>query len=335
MTTPAPAGQSGYETTTYTYDGDGNLIETTAPPAASGGPNQVTVDTYNAAGQLASQTTGYGTAAAVDHQLLLRPGRRYRPPSSRPTATPPASPRARPPRRGRSSARVTRPRPRTRPPTATTPPGSWSPPPPRPPRRAGRGHHHLHLRPGREPAHQHRPRRRHHHRGPTHRRKPDSRRSATPGPPAHSVTYTYDADGNMTGMTDGTGSSSYSYDPFGELTSATNGAGQTVGYAYDADGDTTGITYPLPATATWATSDTVGYGYDHADQLTSSPTSTATRSASPTTADGLPASVTLGPPATPHHHLRPHRRAVRIALANSSDDAAVASATPTPRRQTS
>ena len=36
-TTPAPAGQTGYETTTYAYDGNGNLTKTTAPPATNGG----------------------------------------------------------------------------------------------------------------------------------------------------------------------------------------------------------------------------------------------------------------------------------------------------------
>jgi YD repeat-containing protein len=62
--TPTASSQSGHETTTYAYDGDGNLITTTAPPATNGGSNQVTLDTYNAAGQVASQTTGYGTTAA-------------------------------------------------------------------------------------------------------------------------------------------------------------------------------------------------------------------------------------------------------------------------------
>ena len=37
QTSPAPAGQSGYETTTYTYDGNGNVTQTTAPPAGNGG----------------------------------------------------------------------------------------------------------------------------------------------------------------------------------------------------------------------------------------------------------------------------------------------------------
>ena len=64
QTTPAPAGQSGYEITGYAYDGNGHLIQITAPPTTNGGPNQVTVDTYNSAGNLAAQTTGYGTSAA-------------------------------------------------------------------------------------------------------------------------------------------------------------------------------------------------------------------------------------------------------------------------------
>jgi trimeric autotransporter adhesin len=62
--TPAPAGQSGYETTTYTYDGNGNQLTETSPPATNGGSSQVTADTYNSGGQLATQTTGYGTSAA-------------------------------------------------------------------------------------------------------------------------------------------------------------------------------------------------------------------------------------------------------------------------------
>ena len=89
------------------------------------------------------------------------------------------------------------------------------------------------------------------------------------GSAAHSVSYTYDPEGSITSMVDATGTSTYSFDPFGELTSATNGAGKTVGYGYNSDGATTAITYPLPASATWATSPTVSYGYDAAGLLTS------------------------------------------------------------------
>ena len=114
------------------------------------------------------------------------------------------------------------------------------------------------------------------------------------GSSAHSVSYTYDADGNKTAMSDATGSSSYIYDPFGELTSADNGASQTVGYGYNADGDVTGITYPLPSSATWATTDTVGYGYDNADRLTSVTDFNNKTISISNTADGLPYSETLG-----------------------------------------
>ena len=73
------------------------------------------------------------------------------------------------------------------------------------------------------------------------------------GSSAPSVSYSYDANGNRVSMSDGTGTSSYGYDVFNELTSYENGAGNTVSYSYDADGNTTGITYPLGAGATWAT----------------------------------------------------------------------------------
>jgi RHS repeat-associated protein len=114
------------------------------------------------------------------------------------------------------------------------------------------------------------------------------------GSSAHSVSYTYDANGQRTAMTDATGSSSYTWNPFSELTSTTNGAGQTTGYGYDADGNTTGITYPLPSAATWATTHTVSYGYDHADLQTSVTDFNNHQITISNTADGLPYQQTLG-----------------------------------------
>jgi RHS repeat-associated protein len=51
--------------------------------------------------------------------------------------------------------------------------------------------------------------------------------------PSDDVTsITYDSDGQQTGMTDGTGTSSWSYDSLHRLTSNTNGNGATVSYGY-------------------------------------------------------------------------------------------------------
>ncbi len=114
------------------------------------------------------------------------------------------------------------------------------------------------------------------------------------GSSAHSASYGYDAEGNMTSMTDTTGTSTYSYDPFGELTSAQNGSSKTVGYSYDTDGNTTAITYPLPSGATWATGSTVNYIYDHADYLTKVTDFNGNPIILGNTADGLPDSANLG-----------------------------------------
>ena len=55
---------------------------------------------------------------------------------------------------------------------------------------------------------------------------------------------TYDADGERTSMTDGTGTSSWTWDSLHRLASMTNGAGKTVSYQYDLRGLPTEITYP-------------------------------------------------------------------------------------------
>jgi RHS repeat-associated protein len=58
------------------------------------------------------------------------------------------------------------------------------------------------------------------------------------------VSFTYDANGTRTAMTDGTGTSRYAHDPSGRLTSYTNGAGATVSYDYDRSGLLTTLGYP-------------------------------------------------------------------------------------------
>jgi RHS repeat-associated protein len=286
--TPAPAGQTGYETTSYVYDGNGNLTKTTAPPTANNGPNQVTVDTYTTTGKVASETSGYGTSAASTISYCYDPngdktsvvyadGNTGGPAAC--SSSSPWAMTASPQVNYQTSYAydsigelVSTTTPKTAAAmngatttstydvagnmlTSTDPNGvttTWTYTP-------------LNL-----PA-----------------------TVSYSGNSAHSVTYAYDADGNKTGMTDATGTSSYIYDPFGEFTSAQNGAGQVTGYEYNADGQVTSITYPLSSN-TWATSNTVSYGYDNADQLTSVTDFNGHQMAIGNSADGLPNSVTLG-----------------------------------------
>jgi RHS repeat-associated protein len=272
---PAPAGLSGYETTTYAYDGADNLITTTGPPVSNtqGAPGQVTVDTYNTAGLLTSETTGYGTPAASTVSYCYDPSGDttsvvYADGNTSVTymngtvyglagcsTSSPWTVSATPQVNYQttysydSAANVVS---ATTPETAAAPNGGTTTSTYDP-----AGNMLTSTDPGGVT---------------TTRTYTPSGQSATitySGSSAHAVSYNYDADGNTTAMTDATGSSTYAHDPFGELTSATKGAGQMVSYGYDADGNTTAITYPLPPTATWPTSDTVSYGYDKADTMTS------------------------------------------------------------------
>jgi RHS repeat-associated protein len=76
------------------------------------------------------------------------------------------------------------------------------------------------------------------------------------------VTFAYDADGQRTSMSDGTGTSSWSYDSLHRITSTTTGAGVTVTYTYDLKGQLTKITYPGGTHA-------VTRAYDAAGRMTS------------------------------------------------------------------
>jgi RHS repeat-associated protein len=264
--TPAPAGQSAYETASYLYDGDGNVLQTTAPPASTGGQPQVTVDTYSSTGNLVSQTAAYGTSAAStttycydpngDQTSVVYPDGNTSGVAPCETSSPWVVSASSYPAQaayqttstyGAAGEQVST----TTPATAAAPNGAttsftYDP--------AGN------VLTTTDPD------------GiimtATYTPQNQPASDSYSGSSAHSVTYGYDADGNKTSMTDGSGSSSYVYDPFGELTSATNGAGKAVSYAYDADGDASGITYPLPSSATWAGTDTISYSYDKADNLT-------------------------------------------------------------------
>jgi RHS repeat-associated protein len=291
-TIPAPPGQSGYQTDSYVYDGDGDLVKTIAPPAGNGQPSQVTVDTFDSAGQLASQTTGYGTSAAStisycydpagQQTAVVMPDGNTGGVAQCETSSPwVVSATSYPVQAGYQTTsgydsageKVTS----TSPATSADPGGAtttWTYDP------AGN------ERTTTDPA------------GvtTTYTYTPAGLPSTVSysGSSAHSVSYSYDADGNLTGMTDASGTTASSYDPFGELTSATNGAGQTTGYSYNPDGAVTSITYPLPASATWATSQEVTYGYDNASRLTSVTDFTGSKIGISDTPDGLLASATLG-----------------------------------------
>jgi RHS repeat-associated protein len=317
-TTPAPAGQSGYETVTITYNAAGLPVEEDGPPVTSGGPQQVTVNSYNADGQLTSTTTGYGTSAASTVSSCYDPdgnqtaaiaadgnvnGVAPCETSSPWTVSPSSYPTQAAYQTTKSYNSVGQLVSTTSPATAAAPNGATttftydaygdlvtSTDPNGVTTTVG------YATPGGQVA-----------------------SLAYSGSAAHSVSYTYDAQGTRTGMTDATGTSSYSHDPFGELTSVTNGAGQTVSYAYDADGNTTGITYPLPASATWATSQTVGYGYDHAGRLTSATDFTGHQIAITPSPDGQPSAEALGSTGdTISYTYDAAGGASAIALANSS-----------------
>ncbi len=287
-TTPAAAGQSGYETTSYSFDPDGNPIKTTAPATSDGGAATVTMSTYNAADQLVSQTLGYGTPSASTTSYC------YDPDGDKTAAIYADGDTA-----GTAACSTSYPWTVTATPQATyettytydsvgelvsmtTPKTAAAP---------GGGTTTATYDPAGNKLTS---------------VDPDGVTTTwtyTPlneidtvtysGSSAHSVSYTYDASGNESGMTDATGTSSYIYDSFGELTSAENGAGQTVGYAYNPDGKVTGVTYPLPSTATWASTDTAGYGYDDADQLTSVTDFNGHQISVSNNANGLPATETL------------------------------------------
>jgi RHS repeat-associated protein len=291
MTIPAPAGQSGYETTTYTYDGAGHVITTTAPPA-TGSTSQVTYDTYNTAGQPATQTTSYGTSAASttsycydpngDRTAVVMPDGNTTSTAACETSSPwvvssssyPAQAAYQTTSAYDSVGELVS---ATSPATAAAPSGATT---------TGTFDAAGNMLTRTDP-----------NGVKTTWTYTPANLAATAsysGSSAHSVTYTYDANGQKTAMTDATGSSAYVWDPFAEQSSAQNGAGQTTTYAYDADGNTTGITYPLPGTATWAATRTVVYGYNNADVLNSVTDFNNHQITITPNADSLPATVALG-----------------------------------------
>ena len=287
VTTPAPAGLSGHETTTYSYDPAGLLTSVTAPPTSNSGgaADDVTDYTYDDAGELLTTTTGAGTATAATTSYCYDPeGNKVAVvapdgntssvavcSTSSPYETSSAYPDELRIRLFRGTGRTDGPGHVGRSERAGTTTYSYDP----------AGNELTSENPDGVTA--------------TDTYTPlDQAATVSYSDSTPAVSYSYDANGNRTTMTDGSGITTSSYDPFDELTSTTNGAGATTSYGYDLDGDVTGITYPLGAGATWASGDTVAYGYDHADQLTSVTDFHGHASDITNTADGLPTALTLG-----------------------------------------
>jgi RHS repeat-associated protein len=292
QTTPAPAGHSGSETTTSTYDTNGNLVETLSPSSSNGGASLETVDTYNSSDELASETVGYGTTSAATTSYCYDPDGHVTSvvmpdgntsglaqcENSSPwivnAASYPTQAAYQTTSAYDSSGELAS---TTSPATSAAPSGATT---------AltydAVGNTLTSLSPDGITT--------------TWTYTPLDKIStiAYSGSSAHSVSFVYDANGNKTSMTDGSGSSSFAFDPFNELTSATNGTSSTAGYTYDLDGNTSAITYPLPSSASWATSDTVSETYDHADLLSSVTDFNNHALSIGYTADGTPNSVGLG-----------------------------------------
>jgi RHS repeat-associated protein len=292
--TPAPAGQTGYETTTYSYDAVGNVLTAAAPSASNGGSSQVTRDTYNSAGKLATQTTGYGTPAASTVSFCYNPDGTQTSvvaaDGNAPSGVAPCetsapwvvSASAYPTQAAYQTtstfdsvgelASTTSPANTVTGSSGATTSYTYDP----------EGNVLSSTNPAGVTT--------------TWTYTPDDHPTSMTfsGSSAHSVTYSYDAEDDRTSMSDGTGTSTRVYDPFSEVTSETNGAGRTVNYGYNPDGKISNIGYPLPSSATWATSNIVTYGYDNADTLTSVTDFTGHQIALTPTADGMPNAVSLG-----------------------------------------
>jgi len=286
ITTAAPAGLSGHETTTYAYDLAGRVTTLTAPPSSNtgGAANNVTDYTYDNAGELLTTTAGAGTATASTSSNCYDPNGEVAATvaadgnvSSVATCSS-SSPY------GTSSAYqtsynydslgqlVTQ----TAPETSAAPSGevtmyTYDP----------LGNELTIENPDGVTL--------------TNTYTPLSQlASMSYSGGTHDVTFNYDADGNETQMFDASGISTSSFDPFGEITSTTNGLNKTVAYSYDLNGNVSGITYPLGSGATWASTDAIGYGYDHADNLTSVTDFNGHTSTVTVSSDGLPSALTLG-----------------------------------------
>jgi YD repeat-containing protein len=67
--------------------------------------------------------------------------------------------------------------------------------------------------------------------------------------------YSYDPNGNLTAMTDSTGTTTYTYNSLDQLTQRTLPGGQIVSYTYDSAGNLSEVTPARWTPKTWETDD--------------------------------------------------------------------------------
>jgi RHS repeat-associated protein len=266
---PAPQGQTGWETTASTYAPDQQLLETVAPPTdpTNDPGGVVTLDTYDAADELVASSTGTGSSLAVTSYC-------YDPDGNETAVVPPdgntgasvepggliltgyascssSSPyeTTSPYQTGYTHDSTGNLLTRTRPATAAAPSGATT----------------------------------------TDTYDASDQLATTTSPKnvtttltytplgevatetysdgTHSVTNTWNANGQNTKMVDGTLTSTTTYDVFGDVRTYTNGAQEEVSYVDNALGEPLSITYPLPTGTTWDTSSSASYTYDDAGLL--------------------------------------------------------------------
>ena len=229
VTTPAPAGLSGHETTTYSYDPASLLTSVTAPPTSNSGgaADDVTDYTYDDAGELLTTTTGAGTATAATTSYCYDPeGNKVAVVAPDGNTSSVAVCSTSSPYETSSAFQTSYAYDslgelvaQTTPDTSAAPSGgtttySYDP----------AGNELTSENPDGVTA--------------TDTYTPlDQAATVSYSDSTPAVSYSYDANGNRTTMTDGSGITTSSYDPFDELTSTTDGAGATTSYGYDLDGD--------------------------------------------------------------------------------------------------
>jgi RHS repeat-associated protein len=286
LTTPAPPGLTGFETTTKAYDLGGRLTSVTAPTTTVGGTtNDVTDYTHNAANELVATSTGVGASSTE------ATASRCYDPDGNVTATVPgqgnpynsyAACSTNSPYTTSSTYQTTYAYDslgelltQTAPTTAAAPSGqvttyAYDP----------AGNQISLVTPDGITATK--------TYTPLNLLASVSYSNGTTGD-----TYSYDAENDQIGMTDASGTTTSAFDFYQEQTSTTNGAGLTIGHAYDLDGYVYRVTYSLSG-ASWASTPTIVYQYDHADDITLVTDFNSNISRIGYTADGLPTTLRFG-----------------------------------------